>query len=125
MSDVIGRGLQSDVAGTRKKAQKIKDLAVELSKILDEEDRTSEERKLQAKAAEEERKARQAELDQLEARRAELRKSLGKGKASGSGVDSAAVRRWAVANGHDAGTRGRIPAKVLDAYAAAHTVNQA
>jgi hypothetical protein len=37
-----------------------------------------------------------------------------------SGPSPAAVREWAVANGHTVSGRGRIPAAVLSAYAAAH-----
>ena len=33
-----------------------------------------------------------------------------------------AVRQWALANGYEVGTRGRLPAVVLDAYEAAHAV---
>lgn len=40
------------------------------------------------------------------------------GKASG--VDLAAVREWARANGHTVSARGRVPAAVLEAYSAAH-----
>lgn len=36
-----------------------------------------------------------------------------------SGVDLAAVREWARANGHTVSERGRVPAAVLEAYAAA------
>src|ERR1700722_20078942 len=38
--------------------------------------------------------------------------------AAGAGVDLAAVRSWADANGHAVAARGRISAAVLDAYAA-------
>ncbi len=34
--------------------------------------------------------------------------------------DTAAVRAWAKANGHTVSERGRVPASVLEAYAAAH-----
>ena len=37
-----------------------------------------------------------------------------------SGPDPKAVREWARSNGHDVPERGRIPATVQDAYAAAH-----
>lgn len=35
-------------------------------------------------------------------------------------VDLAAVREWARANGHTVSDRGRVPAAVQEAYAAAH-----
>jgi hypothetical protein len=35
-------------------------------------------------------------------------------------VDLAAVREWALSNGHKVSTRGRVPGIVLDAYHAAH-----
>src|SRR3954454_3891585 len=37
-----------------------------------------------------------------------------------NGSDLAAVREWARANGHSVSDRGRIPAAVLEAHAAAH-----
>lgn len=37
-----------------------------------------------------------------------------------SGVDLAAVRAWARANGHTVSERGRVSASILEAYAAAH-----
>jgi hypothetical protein len=44
--------------------------------------------------------------------------------AAGSRLDLSAVREWAVANGHNVSTRGRIPGIVLDAYhAAQHAVS--
>lgn len=35
-------------------------------------------------------------------------------------VQSAAVRDWARRNGHDVNDRGRVPAHVMEAFAAAH-----
>ena len=40
--------------------------------------------------------------------------------SSGSGADAKDVRAWARENGHTVPDRGRIPADVRDAYAAAH-----
>ena len=37
-----------------------------------------------------------------------------------SGVDTAAVREWARANGHDVSERGRVSKKIIDAYVAAN-----
>lgn len=37
-----------------------------------------------------------------------------------SRADTEAIRAWARANGHQISDRGRIPARVLDAYAAAN-----
>ena len=34
-------------------------------------------------------------------------------------VDVSKIREWAMANGHSVNSRGRIPAAILDAYAAA------
>lgn len=34
------------------------------------------------------------------------------------GIDPAAVRAWALANGHDVKGRGRLKAEVIDAYVA-------
>jgi Lsr2 len=56
-----------------------------------------------------------------------IRRSPGKTAARGSarhrrhdGTDLAAVREWARANGHSVSDRGRIPAAILEAYAAAN-----
>ena len=40
------------------------------------------------------------------------------GKASRSGATSAEIRAWAVANGFDVGSKGRIPRAVVDAFGA-------
>jgi Lsr2 len=40
-------------------------------------------------------------------------------KRSAGGGDTAAVRAWALQNGYTVGDRGRIPAEVREAYAAA------
>lgn len=39
---------------------------------------------------------------------------------SSSRTELGAVREWARANGHQVSDRGRIPARVMDAYSAAH-----
>src|SRR3954471_18144614 len=56
-----------------------------------------------------------------------LRRSPAKPAARGSarrrrqtGPDLPAVREWARANGHTVSDRGRVPATILDAYAAAN-----
>ncbi|MDQ0672952.1 hypothetical protein QFZ36_000513 [Pseudarthrobacter siccitolerans] len=41
-------------------------------------------------------------------------------KSSGSGVDTRAVRLWALDNGFKVNTRGRIQADILEKYEAAH-----
>lgn len=41
-------------------------------------------------------------------------------KSSSAGNDTAAVREWARANGHQVSERGRLSSTVLEAYAAAH-----
>src|SRR4051794_24539725 len=43
----------------------------------------------------------------------------GAGRRHPSGPDLATVRDWARANGHSVADRGRIPATILEAYAAA------
>ncbi len=42
----------------------------------------------------------------------------GSGRGSGRSQDTAAIREWARTHGHQVSDRGRIPAKVLEAYAA-------
>ena len=42
------------------------------------------------------------------------------GRHSNGANDVTAIREWARANGHTIGDRGRIPAPILDAYAAAN-----
>jgi len=44
----------------------------------------------------------------------------GRSPRKASGIDLAAVREWARKNGHSVNERGRVPAAILDAYAAAH-----
>jgi len=44
----------------------------------------------------------------------------GRSPRKSSGLDLAAVREWARKNGHSVNERGRIPAAILDAYAAAN-----
>lgn len=55
-------------------------------------------------------------------RPARLRKDVGRGAGRGgdSGLDTAAVREWAKANGHDPAPRGRLSRTILDAYRAAN-----
>lgn len=43
-----------------------------------------------------------------------------KASSSSTSGDAAAIRAWARDNGHEVPARGRIPAAVRDAYAAAH-----
>lgn len=43
----------------------------------------------------------------------------GKGSRGGSRSDSAAIREWARANGHDVPDRGRVPSAIREAYEAA------
>ena len=45
----------------------------------------------------------------------------GRTKARQTGPSTAAVREWALENGHSVSTRGRIPAHVVAAYAEAHS----
>lgn len=52
-----------------------------------------------------------------------MKRSTGAGRRSTSragGTDVGAIREWARANGHSVSDRGRIPASVREAYAAAH-----
>ncbi|MBF4561173.1 Lsr2 family protein [Microbacterium sp. VKM Ac-2870] len=49
---------------------------------------------------------------------AAARRSSSRSTRKASGVDLAAVREWARANGHTVSERGRVPAAVLEAYAA-------
>jgi hypothetical protein len=41
-------------------------------------------------------------------------------KSSGSGVDTRAVRLWAIDNGFQVNSRGRIQADIMEKYQAAH-----
>ena len=47
-------------------------------------------------------------------------RTRGAGRHSNGANDVTAIRAWARQNGFSLGDRGRIPAPVLDAYAAAH-----
>lgn len=77
------------------------------------------------------------EIDLNETNAAELRNALsrftdaarktssGRGrstarKSSGSGVDTKSVRLWAIENGFQVNTRGRIQADIMEKYQAAH-----
>ncbi len=42
------------------------------------------------------------------------------GAVSASREESRRIREWALANGYDVSTRGRVSAKIREAYAAAH-----
>ncbi|MDI2132957.1 histone-like nucleoid-structuring protein Lsr2 [Yinghuangia seranimata] len=53
-------------------------------------------------------------------RAAGRRAARGAAKASGSGADTAEIRKWAKENGHEVSERGRVPAKVKEAYDKAH-----
>jgi nucleoid-associated protein Lsr2 len=57
-------------------------------------------------------------VEQSPDRRTEPRKK--QGKHSQTQTESAAIRRWAPANGHVVGPKGRIPSSVVDAYRQAH-----
>ncbi|SEJ39119.1 histone-like nucleoid-structuring protein Lsr2 [Demequina mangrovi] len=52
-------------------------------------------------------------------RRTVARKASSRAKRAASGPDAAAIRAWAKDNGVDVPERGRIPAKVREAYDAA------
>jgi hypothetical protein len=56
------------------------------------------------------------------ARKSGGRRTTSKRSASGSasGPDSGVLREWARANGYKVSDRGRVPAEIRDAYAAAH-----
>lgn len=47
-------------------------------------------------------------------------RSRGRSKTGSAGKDLAAVREWARANGHKVSDRGRVPARVLEAYEASN-----
>ena len=47
-------------------------------------------------------------------------KTARKATSKNASADTKAIREWAQANGHDVSDRGRIPATVIDAYAAAN-----
>jgi hypothetical protein len=53
-----------------------------------------------------------------DSRRARSTRASGGGRGAGRAQNNAAVREWARANGYQIADRGRIPAKVLEAYAA-------
>jgi hypothetical protein len=53
-----------------------------------------------------------------DSRRARSTRGSGGGSGAGRAHDTASVREWARAHGHQVSDRGRIPAKVLEAYAA-------
>lgn len=40
--------------------------------------------------------------------------------SSNSGPGTAEIREWALANGYEVSSRGRVPAEIREAYAAAH-----
>jgi|SRR5690625_3543617 len=48
------------------------------------------------------------------------RKAPRKAAAKSSSTDTKAIREWARNNGYDVSDRGRIPAEIMDAYAAAN-----
>jgi amphi-Trp domain-containing protein len=54
-----------------------------------------------------------------ESRRSRRSASAGAGKSASNGIDTAAVRAWAAANGLEVSPRGRIKDEVLEAYRAA------
>ncbi|HEU5354541.1 MAG TPA: Lsr2 family protein [Actinocrinis sp.] len=51
---------------------------------------------------------------------AAARPKRGAVRGPSSGVDTAAVREWARANGHEVSERGRVSKKIIDAFAAAN-----
>jgi hypothetical protein len=53
------------------------------------------------------------------ARRVGGRKRSGSAAKASGGADTQAVRAWAVSNGYDVSSRGRIAANVVEAYRAA------
>lgn len=55
------------------------------------------------------------------ARRVDVRRPATRSRRGAStGLDLAAVREWARANGFQVSDRGRVPAKVVEAWVAAH-----
>ncbi|QIS20675.1 histone-like nucleoid-structuring protein Lsr2 [Nocardia terpenica] len=44
------------------------------------------------------------------------RRGGGRARAAGNAEQTAAIRKWAQQHGHEISSRGRIPAKIIDAY---------
>lgn len=63
---------------------------------------------------------RQAIAPYIEAGRRVTSARAKKPRARSGGSNTKAVREWARANGYDVSDRGRIPADIMDAYAAAN-----
>ena len=62
-----------------------------------------------------------AEFEQMLTKYIEAaRPALGRGTGTTAGLDPKVVRAWAVENGHDVPSRGRIPRAIVEAYNAAH-----
>ncbi len=53
-------------------------------------------------------------------RRSSARSSNGSARGSSAGPSAAEIRAWARAEGHEVSERGRVPAELREAYAAAH-----
>lgn len=53
-------------------------------------------------------------------RRTGTARSASSGRGSGEGPSAADIRAWARENGHSVPDRGRVPAGIREAYAAAH-----
>lgn len=90
--------------GVARKGVQVRELLAQLRTV-----RAEAERMAQAEA-EEQRLLRQ--LEAVRARKEQLRAR----KKPTPGVDQAAVREWARANGHDVPARGRVPAPVVQAW---------
>lgn len=103
---ILEAGLAHGNAKLRSMAARVRTLLDDLAAALEDEDRTREARE------------RVAQLErELAAARAMLRPVMRGGDTE---TDPATVRAWARSTGVDCPKLGRVPRKVLDAYAAAH-----
>lgn len=126
---LIALGKKSTRARTRGLAEKAEKALAVLRKEVTAE---VEAKKAAATRAAEEAKVR-SEVERLEAELAAVRARLPKSQAAAktgttalrTGADPKTVRAWARTNGIDVPAVGRVPNRVMDAYAAAHAATAA
>lgn len=132
LDTLVSRAGASFNAATRRKGQRLHDLAAELRDTVKAEHAEQERRERETHA----REQALADVESLKKKLAEAQAKLGKKPAaakpssSGTTADLVAarfgvtrddIRTWARGNGHHVGDRGRIAGAVLDAYVAARS----
>lgn len=126
VEDLLAQARASGAARTRTLAGRITDLIEDLAARVEAEEKRRQaaaelEKQRRELAAQEEKLARELQQvrQRLRSRPATADSPAAPGRARQQAQQRAAIRAWAVANGHEVADRGRIPQDVVQAWAVA------